>query len=79
MLVATVLLMIWKYVRSNKKWRINVSHDCAGYEWNYALPASQHCRLSPKMITSSGLDHSVYLFPHPELCLLSLQMEESHP
>ena len=47
---------------------------------NYALPVqSQHCGLLPPMIASSRLDHSLYPFPHPEIYLLSLRMEECHP
>ena len=47
--------------------------------WDYALSASQHCRLSPRMIANPRLDHSLYPFSHPVICLLGLRMEESHP
>ena len=47
---------------------------------NYALLESEHCcLLSPTMIASPRPDHSLYPFSHPEICLLGLRMEESHP
>ena len=46
--------------------------------WNYALPQSQHCSLSPSMIANPRLGHSIYPFSHPVRCLLDLRMEESH-
>ena len=48
-------------------------------ELYYALLESQHCPLSPTMIAILRLCYSVYSFAHLVICLLDLQMEESHP